>query len=196
MFYIRPTISYKFIRYPHCVEDNIDEILPYNVSLYTRDTMTFMSARPLFLLYPPSTFNTTYHPPWLYLSPFCPSFFCFTNLFSSPLFLKLNFTLSLWLPLTILSTQDLSLPPFYPPLHRSFVYPSLFDIRLSNYHVRKLPWLSRQSDRLLTDRSLVRSQAEAPFLLFCSLIISTYIVFISTVKKVRLPWVSNPRPRG
>ena len=31
---------------------------------------------------------------------------------------------------------------------------------------RKLPWLSRQSDRLLTDRSLVRSQAEAPFLLF------------------------------
>ena len=32
--------------------------------------------------------------------------------------------------------------------------------------LRKLPWLSRQSDRLLTDRSLVRSQAEAPFLLF------------------------------
>ena len=31
---------------------------------------------------------------------------------------------------------------------------------------RKLPWLSRQSDRLLTDRSLVRSQAEASFLLF------------------------------
>ena len=32
--------------------------------------------------------------------------------------------------------------------------------------IRKLPWLSRQSDRLLTDRSLVRSQAEAPFFLF------------------------------
>ena len=44
----------------------------------------------------------------------------------------------------------------------------LLDIRQSDIHVRKLPWLSRQSDRLLTDRSLVRSQAEAPFLLFCS----------------------------
>ena len=31
---------------------------------------------------------------------------------------------------------------------------------------RKLPWLSRQSDRLLTDRSLVRSQAEAWFFAF------------------------------
>ena len=39
-------------------------------------------------------------------------------------------------------------------------------IPFSIRHVRKLPWLSRQSDRLLTDRSLVRSQAEAPFLLF------------------------------
>ena len=32
--------------------------------------------------------------------------------------------------------------------------------------LRKLPWLSRQSDRLLTDRSMVRSHAEASFLLF------------------------------
>ena len=42
----------------------------------------------------------------------------------------------------------------------------LLDIPFPIDYVRKLPWLSRQSDRLLTDRSLVRSQAEAPFLLF------------------------------
>ena len=45
--------------------------------------------------------------------------------------------------------------------------------------LRKLPWLSRQSDRLLTDRSLVRSQAEAPFLLFPSL----SLLYIITTKK-------------
>ena len=55
----------------------------------------------------------------------------------------------------------------------SYLYASLFllpflllDILFLVILVRKLPWLSRQSDRLLTDRSLVRSQAEAPFLLF------------------------------
>ena len=64
--------------------------------------------------------------------------------------------------------------------------PILFSIRL----LRKLPWLSRQSDRLLTDRSLVRSQAEAPFLLF------PFPSLYNSDKKVRLPWVSNPRPRG
>ena len=58
--------------------------------------------------------------------------------------------------------------------------------------IRKLPWLSRQSDRLLTDRSLVRSQAEAPFLLFPY----SLHIYIWLDKKVRLPWVSNPRPRG
>ena len=70
-----------------------------------------------------------------------------------------------------------------------------FSIRL----VRKLPWLSRQSDRLLTDRSLVRSQAEAPFLLFYSSrknLKYKDTLYLYTFKKVRLPWVSNPRPRG
>ena len=42
----------------------------------------------------------------------------------------------------------------------------LIDVPLTVSFLRKLPWLSRQSDRLLTDRSLVRSQAEASFLLF------------------------------
>ena len=42
----------------------------------------------------------------------------------------------------------------------------LLDILFPVNYVRKLPWLSRQSDRLLTDRSLVRSQAEAPFFTF------------------------------
>ena len=67
--------------------------------------------------------------------------------------------------------------------------PILFSIRL----LRKLPWLSRQSDRLLTDRSLVRSQAEAPFLLLLSV---HPVITIYSKQKVRLPWVSNPRPRG
>ena len=49
--------------------------------------------------------------------------------------------------------------------------------------VRKLPWLSRQSDRLLTDRSLVRSQAEAPFLLFTIIILTKFIPYIQTNKK-------------
>ena len=44
--------------------------------------------------------------------------------------------------------------------------------------LRKLPWLSRQSDRLLTDRSLVRSQAEAPFLLFS--LPTLYEIYIAT----------------
>ena len=48
---------------------------------------------------------------------------------------------------------------------------------------RKLPWLSRQSDRLLTDRSLVRSQAEAPFLLFRFYISSLYLLSLSFLKK-------------
>ena len=50
--------------------------------------------------------------------------------------------------------------------------PILFSIRL----LRKLPWLSRQSDRLLTDRSLVRSQAEAPFLLLLSITQTIYYI--------------------
>ena len=44
--------------------------------------------------------------------------------------------------------------------------------------LRKLPWLSRQSDRLLTDRSLVRSQAEAPFLLLFLLSLFFYYSYI------------------
>ena len=51
----------------------------------------------------------------------------------------------------------------------------LLDIPFPIDYVRKLPWLSRQSDRLLTDRSLVRSQAEAPFLLFTIILLSFYI---------------------
>ena len=54
-----------------------------------------------------------------------------------------------------------------------------FSIRL----LRKLPWLSRQSDRLLTDRSLVRSQAEAPFLLFTIILLIKYTPYIDTNKK-------------
>ena len=63
-----------------------------------------------------------------------------------------------------------------------FFCSSLFSLWLSLttfyfLFLRKLPWLSRQSDRLLTDRSLVRSQAEASFLqfflfFFCSFIFS------------------------
>ena len=55
----------------------------------------------------------------------------------------------------------------------SFPYPlfsfftSSFLYLLSHpYLFVKLPWLSRQSERLLTVRSLVRSQAEASFCLF------------------------------
>ena len=59
----------------------------------------------------------------------------------------------------------------------------LLDILFSTYHLRKLPWLSRQSDRLLTDRSLVRSQAEAPFLLFLFYISSLYLLSLSFLKK-------------
>ena len=51
------------------------------------------------------------------------------------------------------------------PLLISCVLLVFLDILFPFIYVRKLPWLSRQSDRLLTDRSLVRSQAEAPFLL-------------------------------
>ena len=135
---------------------------------YTRLLCPLFSFCPLYLLYPCSVF------PLAYVSlPFCPC--------SSLCFLFLPFPLSSFHSIILCS---LLLPLF------------LFDILSPSLLFRKLPWLSRQSDRLLTDRSLVRSQAEAPFLLFCSLIISTYIVFISTVKKVRLPWVSNPRPRG
>ena len=47
-----------------------------------------------------------------------------------------------------------------------FVLLVFLDILFPFIYVRKLPWLSRQSDRLLTDRSLVRSQAEAPFFTF------------------------------
>ena len=75
----------------------------------------------------------------------------------------------------------------------------LSDILFYCWLVRKLPWLSRQSDRLLTDRSLVRSQAEASFLLFPTLLFDfpmTPLIDFFSVKKVRLPWVSNPRPRG
>ena len=57
---------------------------------------------------------------------------------------------------------------FIPLTFLSFYYTSLcglLDVLFSLSLLRKLPWLSRQSDRLLTDRSLVRSQAEAPFLL-------------------------------
>ena len=55
------------------------------------------------------------------------------------------------------------IPAFYFPIPVIFLSSSYtFFVPL----FRKLPWLSRQSDRLLTDRSLVRSQAEAPFLLF------------------------------
>ena len=56
---------------------------------------------------------------------------------------------------------------FMPPLSSLLLlHFYLLDILFPVNYVRKLPWLSRQSDRLLTDRSLVRSQAEAPFLLF------------------------------
>ena len=65
-----------------------------------------------------------------------------------------------------------SLPP---PLLISCVLLVFLDILFPFIYVRKLPWLSRQSDRLLTDRSLVRSQAEAPFLLF---FISNYIFLL------------------
>ena len=65
---------------------------------------------------------------------------------------------------------SLSLPCFTtiptPSLVLFLLLFCLLEILFSTYHLRKLPWLSRQSDRLLTDRSLVRSQAEAPFLLF------------------------------
>ena len=52
--------------------------------------------------------------------------------------------------------------PFF--LFMIFVPPSTYTLPSSFF--RKLPWLSRQSDRLLTDRSLVRSQAEAWFFAF------------------------------
>ena len=61
----------------------------------------------------------------------------------------------LWHPFPLLLSY-----PSYTFLSSSYTFFVLF--------LRKLPWLSRQSDRLLTDRSLVRSQAEAPFLLFCT----------------------------
>ena len=83
----------------------------------------------------------------------------------------------------------------WPPFPLLLSYPS-YTFLSSSYTffvllLRKLPWLSRQSDRLLTDRSLVRSQAEAPFCFFLSL-----PPIYKIDKKVRLPWVSNPRPRG
>ena len=58
----------------------------------------------------------------------------------------------------------------------------LLDIPFPIDYVRKLPWLSRQSDRLLTDRSLVRSQAEAPFLLFS--LPTLYEIYIATFPKL------------
>ena len=83
----------------------------------------------------------------------------------------------------------------WPPFPLLLSYPS-YTFLSSSYTffvllLRKLPWLSRQSDRLLTDRSLVRSQAEAPFCFFLSL-----PPIYKIDKKVRLPWVSTPRPRG
>ena len=122
---------------------------------------------PLYLLYPCSVF------PLAYVSlPFCPC--------SSLCFLFLPFPLSSFHSIILCS---LLLPLF------------LFDILSPSLLFRKLPWLSRQSDRLLTDRSLVRSQAEAPFFLFLLLPLSISLPSIF-YKKVRLPWVSNPRPRG
>ena len=61
-------------------------------------------------------------------------------------------------PHTVSPHTDCCSFSFFLSSSYTFFYPLL----------RKLPWLSRQSDRLLTDRSLVRSQAEAPFLLFHS----------------------------
>ena len=85
---------------------------------------------------------------------------------------------------------------FYLPSHfrylRAFAYSlsivlslllCLRAIPFSFRLVRKLPWLSRQSDRLLTDRSLVRSQAEAPFLLFTIILLIKYTPYIDTNKK-------------
>ena len=81
-----------------------------------------------------------------------------------------------------------AIPAFYFPISLFLSSSYTFFVPL----FRKLPWLSRQSDRLLTDRSLVRSQAEAPFLLFPY----SLHIYMRLDKKVRLPWVSNPRPRG
>ena len=145
--------------------------------------------------HPPLLIPPTTRPVFIF-HPSALLFFLLSYSLFTPPFLKLNYPLPFWLPPTIHRRKTSRCCHFILLLLLFFVFPSLFDIRLSNYHVRKLPWLSRQSDRLLTDRSLVRSQAEAPFLLFCSLLKTTYIDFMTTVKKVRLPWVSNPRPRG
>ena len=102
------------------------------------------------LLFPIFSFLPLYlFSPWLdfpfayVLLPVC--------LCSSPCFLFLPFPFSSFRSIILVS---LLLPLF------------LFDILSPLLLFRKLPWLSRQSDRLLTDRSLVRSQAEAPFFLF------------------------------
>ena len=76
-------------------------------------------------------------------------------------------------PHTVSPHTDCCSFSFFLSSSYTFFYPLL----------RKLPWLSRQSDRLLTDRSLVRSQAEAPFLLFTIIILSKYIPYIDTNKK-------------
>ena len=146
-------------------------------SFYDLMTLYYFFCRRL--LFPIFSFPPLYlFSPWLdfpfayVLLPVC--------LCSSPCFLFLPFPLSSFRAFILLS---LLLPLF------------LFDILSPLLLFRKLPWLSRQSDRLLTDRSLVRSQAEAPFFLFLLLPLSISLPSIF-YKKVRLPWVSNPRPRG
>ena len=90
---------------------------------------------------------------WLLLSLLCVH--CDDDCLTPPFALFLFF-------ISLLITSASTYVYTYASLFR--LRPILFSIRL----LRKLPWLSRQSDRLLTDRSLVRSQAEAPFLLLLS----------------------------
>ena len=139
--------------------------------------LSYIPTYSLYLYHPLSSTSCCYSPAFCpFLLYTCPVHFIIFPL-SVSICLAFIFRV-LWPPFPLLLSY-----PSYTFLSSSYTFFVLL--------LRKLPWLSRQSDRLLTDRSLVRSQAEAPFCFFLSL-----PPIYKIDKKVRLPWVSNPRPRG
>ena len=166
-------LSYTYWHTTLHIYIHITILIPLYMTSRLSTFFLHLTSLPIFSFHPLYLFSPWLDFPFAYvLLPVC--------LCSSPCFLFLPFPFSSFRSIILVS---LLLPLF------------LFDILSPLLLFRKLPWLSRQSDRLLTDRSLVRSQAEAPFFLFLLLPLSISLPSIF-YKKVRLPWVSNPRPRG